>query len=240
MRALAAIIAIGAATPIGVAAADEDDDALDEGVDDPVPDSWSAPPDPIGPNGTYGRYTDVRFRVTSGSGSWSADISPDGYEVTGYQEGSVADELSFRIDVLHSPGLRTGGGWFFGAGLEHARSHGSLMTDDARRTLYGWHLLGGWARPFGSKVQFELAAQTQFAVAYLRDTFPGAVTPTFEGVHLAIGADANLVYTDLSGWQLAVTAGARHGESHLHDPDDYGVELAGSSLGIGGFIGKRY
>ena len=57
---------------------DEELDAeLGEGADEPIADA-PAPPSPLGEDGTYGRYTDVRVRYSHGTGSWGTEIEPLG------------------------------------------------------------------------------------------------------------------------------------------------------------------
>lgn len=242
--------ALAALTTAGDARADDELDAgelsdeeldaeLADGADEPIPDA-PAPPTALHDDGTYGRYTDVRVRYSHGAGSWGTEIQPLGILVSETRDGSIDRERSVRLDFAHSRGLKPGGGWFYGLGFEYARATGSLMTDDASRSVYGMHLLAGWAKPFGSRVQLELGIIDQLGFGSLRDTFPGASTPTLDGFYMAGGLEASLVYTDISGWQLAFSGGARYFELYAKNPDMYKAKTVGTSAGVGVFLGKRY
>lgn len=241
-----AAILIGVLATAAPAAADDPselsdeelDEALDEQLDEPLPEPDTSRPSALGPDGTYGRYLDVRLRYTYSTGSWGTDLQP-GFFVEDHRDGKIGGEHGLRLDLVRSGGLRPRGGFFYGLGLEYARARGTLMTEDARRTVVAAHLTGGWAKPFGSRLQLELGLVDQLGWGSIRDVFPGAGAPSLGGALLALGAEANLVYTDYSGWQLAVSAGARYFELFAHD-DMYKAKTTGTSTGVGAFLGKRY
>lgn len=246
MTRLAAAIFISLLAPAAPASADDPsemsdeelDEALDEELDEPLPEPDTSRPSALGPDGTYGRYVDLRLRYTYSTGSWGTDLQP-GFVVEDHRDGTIAGEQSVRLDLVRSGGLRPRGGFFYGLGLEYARAHGTLMTENARRTFFAAHLTGGWAKPFGSRVQLELGLVDQFGWGSIRDVFPGAGAPALGGAIIAIAGEANLVYTDLSGWQLALTAGVRYFELFAHD-DMYKAKTTGTMTGVGAFLGKRY
>lgn len=244
MRAVSSIILTTAtATATATTAfADDYSDALDEGTDTEIADTYV--PDPIGPDGTYGSYADLRFRITGGSGSWASDrTTTDAYgrEVIEYRAGELRELTSFRVDLVGSPGLRPHrGGVFIGAGIEYARAEGSLITASAHRSIHAAHLLFGWGRPLGERFQLEGGVMLQAGRAAVTEMYEGALTPTLGGMHGAVGVDASLVYTDSSGWQLGITMTARHDGSLVSDPHDYEVSVSGSSKAYGAFLGKRY
>lgn len=186
-------------------------------------------------------HTDLRVRITSGSGSWASSRSESdwyGNEMFEYHAGSIHDEMSFRLDLVGLFGER--GGFYLGIGIEHARAEGTLLTEQARRSIYAAHLLAGYAKPLGKKFHLELGGLAQVGGASMRETFDGALTPSLAGIHGAFGAETSLVYVDKSGWELAITASARHDMAHVSDPHDYAVSMSGSSTAVGAFIGKRY
>jgi hypothetical protein len=213
---------------------EELDAALDAALAEPLPRIINPPPPVRDADGTYGRYTDVRLRYSHGSGSWGADLD------AAHQDGTIERERGFRLDVVHSGGLRTRGGWFYGVGFEYVRAHGTLFTADAHRSLYTMQVMGGWAVPLGSRLQLELGMIDQLGYGSIRETFPGAGTPTLGGLAAAIGGEATLVYTDLSGWQLALGAGARYLDLRAKSPDMYEAKTTGTATAIGAFLGKRF
>lgn len=216
--------------------------ALDDGLDAPIPDAHEIAPEPspLGPDGTYGSFHDVRIRFGRGGGTWNADLEPLFGTATS-RTGTVAAHTSLRIDSLHSSGLHPGGGWLWGIGGAFETMSGPLVGANASLQATSFELVGGWALPVGSHVELELLALDDIGFGSMTDDFTGSPMRTLSGIHLCAGAEANLVITHASGLQLAASMGLRYAETHLNSDDStYSAKVTATGWNAGVSLGERF